>query len=57
MSTATTLRHHSNTFAFLPRQRDQRFIKSLRAIKIRTSRRKIRQVIRQMIDHRSLSTI
>jgi len=54
MSTAT-LRHHFNTFAFLPRQRDQRIVKSLRALKIRTSRRKIRQTIRQMIDHRSLS--
>ncbi|HLD20762.1 MAG TPA: hypothetical protein VJB64_01555 [Patescibacteria group bacterium] len=54
MST-TTLRHHLNTLAFLPRQRDKRIVKGLRALKIRTSRRRFKQVIRQLIDHRTLS--
>lgn len=54
MST-TTLRHHLNTLAFLPRQKDKRIVKGLRALKIRTGRRRLKQVIRQFIDHRSLS--
>ncbi|MBI4435496.1 hypothetical protein HY630_02395 [Candidatus Uhrbacteria bacterium] len=54
MST-TTLRHHLNTFAFLPRQKDKRIVKGLRALKIRTGRRRLKQVIRQLIDRRPLS--
>ncbi|MBI4257006.1 hypothetical protein HY626_03060 [Candidatus Uhrbacteria bacterium] len=53
MST-TILRHHLNTFAFLPRQKDKRIVKGFRALKIRTSRRRLKQTIRQIINRRTL---
>lgn len=55
MST-TTLRHHLNTLAFLPRQKDKQLEKGLRALKIRTSRRRLKQALRQLIDRRPLTT-
>ncbi len=54
MST-TTLRYHLNTLAFLPRQRDKRIVRGLRALKIRTNRRRLKQTIRQLLDRRVLS--
>ncbi|MBI4592538.1 hypothetical protein HY733_03780 [Candidatus Uhrbacteria bacterium] len=56
MST-TTLKYHINTLAFLPRQKDKRIVKGLRALKIRTSRRRFKQAIRQMIDRRTISPV
>jgi len=56
MSMSTSLlRHHLNTFAYLPRKRDQRIVKGLRLLKVRTSRRRLKQTIRQLLDHRSLT--
>ncbi len=54
MST-TTLRYHLNTLAFLPCQRDKRIVRGLRALKIRTNRRRLKQTIRQLLDRRVLS--
>jgi len=53
MST-TTLRHHLNALAFLPRQKEDRVLKSLRLLKMRTSRRRLKQTLRQLITLRPI---
>ncbi|KKR04818.1 MAG: hypothetical protein UT30_C0003G0007 [Candidatus Uhrbacteria bacterium GW2011_GWF2_39_13] len=50
MSTST-LRHHFNTFCYLPRQRDQRITKGLRLLRIHTSRRQIRRTFRELLSY------
>ncbi len=50
MSTSI-LRHHFNTFCFLPRRRDQRMVKGLRVFRIRTSRRQIKRTLRELLSH------
>jgi hypothetical protein len=49
MSTAT-LRYSAITLSFLPYKRDQKISKGLRALKIRASRRRAKQVVRQVLD-------
>lgn len=53
---STTLKHYFNTLAFLPRQKDRRIVKGLRALKMRTSRRRLKQALRQLADRRALTT-
>lgn len=50
MST-TTLRYRMITLSFLPYKRDQRLSKSLRTLRIRTSRRRAKKTMRQMLTH------
>lgn len=42
------LRHHAFTFAFLPVRRVRRFESALRSLRIRSSRRQVRRVLRTL---------
>jgi hypothetical protein len=52
MSTAT-LRYHTITLAFLPGRREERMMKSLRTLRLRTSRRRAKQVVRYILSRMS----
>ena len=54
MSTAT-LRYHAITLSFLPGRREERAMKSLRTLRLRTSRRRAKQVERYVLSRMSLS--
>jgi len=54
MST-TTLRHYFHTLSYLPRRRDEQMVKGLRLLKIRTSRRRLKQSFRHLINHHIVS--
>ncbi|MDG1949619.1 MAG: hypothetical protein P8J32_02210 [bacterium] len=49
MSSAT-LRHHNVTLSFLPYKKDQRISRQLRTLKLRTSRRRTKQLIRNTMS-------
>ncbi|MBI4437593.1 hypothetical protein HY631_01440 [Candidatus Uhrbacteria bacterium] len=45
-----TLRYHAITLSFLPSRREERVLKSLRTLRLRTSRRRTKQIIRYMMS-------
>lgn len=49
MSTAT-LRYHAITLSFLPGRREERVLKSLRTLRLRTSRRRAKQAVRFILS-------
>ena len=49
MSTAT-LRYHAITFSFLPSRREEHILKSLRTLRLRTSRRRAKQAVRYVLS-------
>lgn len=52
MST-TTLRYHAITLSFLPSRREERVLKSLRTLRLRTSRRRAKQAVRYVLSRMS----
>ena len=55
MSTAT-LRYHAITLSFLPGRREERVLKSLRTLRLRTSRRRAKQVVRYVLSRMSIGS-
>ncbi|MBI5793497.1 hypothetical protein HZA87_00190 [Candidatus Uhrbacteria bacterium] len=55
MSTAT-LRYHTITLSFLPGRREDLAMKSLRTLRLRTSRRRAKQAVRYILSRVSIGS-